>query len=89
MGLLPSSRKLNHPVWGSEPFDFPTSGPFCPAGGRRSRSDRLLRSSLHGQSLQQALTILGGSASVAESTVRTTLPKVDKVDASSVEAPTA
>jgi hypothetical protein len=38
---------------------------------------------------QRVLTILGGSTLVAESMDYTTLPKVDKVDASSAEAPTA
>jgi hypothetical protein len=35
------------------------------------------------------MTIPGGSASAAESLVRTTPPKEDKVDTSSVEVPTA
>jgi hypothetical protein len=44
--------------------------------------------SLRDQNLQLVLTISGGSASVVEPTIRTTLPKVVRADTSSVEAPT-
>jgi hypothetical protein len=81
-----SSEKLEHPIWGSRPSSFPVLGPFSHAAGQRSCNDRLLYSSLCGQNLQLVLTILGGSASATEPTVRTTPPKVDKVGTSSVEA---
>jgi hypothetical protein len=48
----------------------------------------LLHSSLHVQNLQLVLTILGESSSATKPMVRTTLPKVDKADTSSAEAPT-
>jgi hypothetical protein len=72
---------------GSRPSGFPASGLSCPANGRCTHSDRLLRSNLHGQTPQWALTISGGSASVVDPTVSTTLPKKGKVDTSSAEAP--
>jgi hypothetical protein len=81
------SGKLNHPVWGSGPSNFPVLESCCLAGGRHICNGYLLRSSLHGQNPQQTLTILGGSASEAEPKVRTTPPKEDKVDTSSVEVP--
>jgi hypothetical protein len=49
LGLLLLSGKPNHPVWGSEPSNFPVSESCCLAGGRRICNGRLLHSSLHGQ----------------------------------------
>jgi hypothetical protein len=63
--------------------------PLYLVGGRHSRTDHLLCSTLHGQNIHLVLTILGGSTSVVEPTVCTTLPEVDKADTSLVEAPMA
>jgi hypothetical protein len=82
-------RKLDGPVWYSGLFDFPTLKLLCPADGRRVSNGHLSCSSLHGQNPEQVLTISGGSASVVAPVDRTTPPKEDKVDTSSVEAPTA
>jgi hypothetical protein len=85
--LFPSG-KPDGPVWHSGLSEFPVLEPSCPVGGRHSRNDRLLCSSLCGQNPHQVLTITDGSALVAESMDRTTPPQVDKADTSSTEAPT-
>jgi hypothetical protein len=84
--LLP--EKLDGMVWGSGLSDFPVPRPSSPAGGRCIHSGHLLHSSLHSQNPEQVLTIPGGSALVVELMAHTTPPKVDKVDTSSMEAPT-
>jgi hypothetical protein len=86
-GLLLPSGKLDHSVWDSGPSDFPGLESYYHAGGQRTCNNRLLHSCLHGQNLQQVLTIPGESASVAVAPmVCTTLPKEDKVGTSSVKA---
>jgi hypothetical protein len=82
-------RKPNGSVWHSGLFGFPDPRPICPTGGQHVYNDRLMRSTLCGQNPKWVLTILGGSASVAVSMVRTTAPKEDKVGTSLTEAPTA
>jgi hypothetical protein len=86
--LLLSSGKPDHPVWGFEPSGFPVVGSY-PATGQCSHNIHPLCSILCGKNLQLVLTILGGSASVVEPTVHTTLSKVDKVVTPSAKAPTA
>jgi hypothetical protein len=86
---LSSSGKSDHPVWGSGPSNFSAWGSSCHAADQRFRSGHLLHSSPFDHNLQLVLTILSESASAMEPTVSTTLPKMDKVDTSSVEAPTA
>jgi hypothetical protein len=81
--------KSDGPVWNSGLSDFPTLKLLCPTDGRRVCSSHLLRSNLHGQNPEQVLTTPGGSASVVAPIDRTTLPKEDKVDTSSVAVPTA
>jgi hypothetical protein len=76
LSLLP--LKPNGLVWHSRLFGFLVLG-----------LHRLLRKILHSQNLQQVLTIPGGRASVAEPTVHTTLPMVDKAGTSSAEVPMA
>jgi hypothetical protein len=85
--LLLSSGKPDHPVWGSRLSSFPVLGPSCPVAGRHPRNGHLRCISLCGQNLQLVLTISDGSALAMEPRVRTTLPKVDKEDTSSTEAP--
>jgi hypothetical protein len=86
--LLPLG-KLDGPVWHSGLSGFPALKLLCPANGRRVRNGHLLCSSLHSQNPTHVLTILGGSASTVAPIDRTTLPKDDKVDISSMEVPTA
>jgi hypothetical protein len=83
--LLLSSGKPNAPVWYSELSGFPARS----AIGQHLHHNHLLRGSLCGKNLQLVPTILYESASVAEPMVRTTPPKMDKADASSVRSPTA
>jgi hypothetical protein len=69
--LLLSSVKLDHPVCGTGPSDFPA----CSAFGRHLHNSHLLRGSLRGQNIQLVLAISGEGGSVAESTDRTTRPR--------------
>jgi hypothetical protein len=71
--LLPG--KSDGPVWHSGLFDFPGPRLFCPAGGQRVRNGRFLRSGVRDQNSEYVLTILGGSASVVVSIIRTTCPR--------------
>jgi hypothetical protein len=87
--LLLSSGEPDGPIYHFRLSNFPILEPSCPAGGRCSRNDHLLCSSVGGQNSQQVLTISGGSALAVESMDCTTLPKVAMEDTSSAEAPTA
>jgi hypothetical protein len=84
-----SSGKTDGPVRHSGLSSFPFLRSSCPTGDRHSRDDHLLRGSLHGQNPKKVLTILNGSAPVAEPMVHTTPPKEDKVDTSLAETPMA
>jgi hypothetical protein len=79
--FLLSSGKPNVLVWYSRLSGFPTWSVV----GQHLHNVCLLHGSLHGQNLQLVLTILGESALAPEPMVRTTPPKVDKVDTSSAE----
>jgi hypothetical protein len=84
-----SSGKPNGPIWHSTLSSFPVLEAYYPIVARRSCNDRLLCSNLHGQNLLKVLTFPSEVVSTTEPTVHTTLPKVDKVDTSSAEDPTA
>jgi hypothetical protein len=84
-----SSWKPDDPVYHFRLSSFPTLRSSSPGSGRCIRNGRPLRSNPYSQNPQQVLTIPGGSASVVVPMVRTTPPKEDKADTSSVEVPTA
>jgi hypothetical protein len=83
--MVATFGETNGLVCHSGPSSFLALRPSYPASGQRIRNSRLLCSSLYSQNPQQVLIILGGSALVAMPMVRTTPPKEDKVDTSSVE----
>jgi hypothetical protein len=85
--LLLSLGKLDDPVWHFGLSSFPALRPSYPIGGRRICNNHLLSSSPRAQNPQQVLTIPGGSESVVVPMVRTTPPKEDNVDTSSVKVP--